>query len=100
MVREYVPADPPGKRREPPAEPEATVAVTEKVYRPAAAWPEYAQLALARLYREREEARELAIAWYWAGINGQLSRGPVTGETVGLLRRSEAEDWIAKSEKP
>jgi len=60
----------------------------EVVYHPVLALPEFAQKAIVRLYRERAEARLLAIEWYHEWANG-----PAVGAYSETARSLVEKTW-------
>lgn len=80
------------------ASPSETVPLLTVVWRPVRGLPRPAQLAMARLYREREEAREIAIDWYWQYFLGGGGQFPMSEEFHALVRRCRDADWIKESE--
>jgi hypothetical protein len=64
------------------------------VWQPVRKLPKPAQLAIARLYREREQARELTIDWYWTAFLGRGMQFPFSGQLHALVRRCRDMDWV------
>lgn len=76
---------------------EARIPYTTVVWTPIRHFPAGVRLALAKLYQERELARELAFDLYWQLITGEPW---YLNTKAALINRARQHDWIRDHPRP